>query len=110
MKDTPTLPDTKPSALDYIKQSALEYIINYLFDGLETCERNPATDDFELGYEQALHDTMVDLCCREGRSVPRSALRPKAFEEDHSLEGPSCAFSPAAHRTEFACLLPAICD
>jgi hypothetical protein len=43
MKDTPTLPDTKPSALDYIKQSALEYIINYLFDGLETC------------------DTMVDL-------------------------------------------------
>jgi hypothetical protein len=61
MKDTPTLPDTKPSALDYIKQSALEYIINYLFDGLEACERNPATDDFELGYEQALHDTMVDL-------------------------------------------------
>jgi hypothetical protein len=46
MKDTPTLPDTKPSALDYIKQSALEYIINYLFDGLEACERNPATDDF----------------------------------------------------------------
>jgi hypothetical protein len=53
MKGTPTLPDTKPSALDYI--------INYLFDGLEACERNPATDDFELGYEQALHDTMVDL-------------------------------------------------
>ena len=46
MKDTPTLPDTKPSALDYIKQSALEYIINYLFDGLEACERNPASDDF----------------------------------------------------------------
>src|SRR5580700_3078050 len=54
---------------------------------MEACERNPTTDDFELGYEQALHDTMVDLCCREGRSVPRSALRPKAFEEDHSLEG-----------------------
>jgi hypothetical protein len=41
MKGTPTLPDTKPSALDHIKQSALEYIINYLFDGLEACERNP---------------------------------------------------------------------
>jgi hypothetical protein len=32
-----------------------------VFDGLEACERNPATDDFELGYELALHDTMVDL-------------------------------------------------
>ena len=73
MKGTPTLPDTKPSALDYIKQSALEYIINYLFDGLETCERNPATDDFELGYEQALHDTMVDLLlCHMLANLPPS--------------------------------------
>jgi hypothetical protein len=57
----------------YIKQSALEYIINYLFDGLEACERNPATDDFELGYEQALHDTMVDLLrCHMLANLPPS--------------------------------------
>ena len=83
MKGTPTLPDTKPSALDYIKQSALEYIIDYLFDGLEACERNPATDDFELGYEQALHDTMVDLLrCHMLANLPPSSHADQMASQD----------------------------
>jgi hypothetical protein len=61
MKASLSLTQTNSSPLDYIKQSALEYMINYLFDGLESFERDPADSDFQLGYEQALHDTMVDL-------------------------------------------------
>jgi hypothetical protein len=40
---------------------------------MEACERNPTTDDFELGYEQALHDTMVDLLrCHMLANLPLS--------------------------------------
>jgi hypothetical protein len=61
MKVTPTFPHTPQSALEDIKRSTLDYIIDYLPSGLESFDRDPADNDFQWGYECALHDTIVDL-------------------------------------------------
>jgi hypothetical protein len=70
MKALLSFPHTKPSTLDHIKQSALDYIIDYLLTGLESFEHDPADSNFQRGYEQALHDTMADLL-RCHCSLPR---------------------------------------
>jgi hypothetical protein len=61
MKATLSFAQTKPSTMDHMKYSTLDYIVDYLLTGLESFERDSADSNFQRGYEQALHDTMVDL-------------------------------------------------
>jgi hypothetical protein len=44
-----------------MKQSALKFVIDYLLSSLELFECDPPDSDYYRGYEQAHHDTMVDL-------------------------------------------------
>jgi hypothetical protein len=61
MKDTLMVPPTEQSMLECMRESTMQYMIDYLLSGLESLERCPPDSDFQEGYEQALRDTIVDL-------------------------------------------------
>ena len=47
-----------------VHHTTLQDVIQYLCDALSGFECDPANDDFQLGYEQALKDMMTDLIGR----------------------------------------------
>src|ERR1700737_2200150 len=74
MKNTPMVPPTEQSMLECMRESTMQYMIDYLLSGLESLERYPADSDFQEGYEQALRDTIVDLLRCHVLQEPTPAL------------------------------------
>jgi hypothetical protein len=81
MKVTPILPDTEQLKVEYMKQSALKFVVDYLMSSLELFERDAPDSDFYRGYEQAHHDTMVDLLRHMLQALgPASAEQTTSYE------------------------------
>jgi hypothetical protein len=47
-----------------VGQTTLQDVIDYLEDALATFEHDPADSEFQLGYEQALQNMMLELLGR----------------------------------------------